>query len=419
MSNYRLLWGIIPLIFLFACSSSGSLSRYDYSYLYQEEQRLIKPKFKVFHQDADTSLLYFQIESNDILYGKLGQDSISKARILCKYKLYGKKGERDILDSATTPMISTGENQSNSILQGYVKVKAKAGELYPLEIRFRDVYRDLNVVYYHWIDKRDNGNDQYYLMSQGEQVLVEPHLKKGKAYNLKKSQLVEANEFDKSMSAMEYEMTPPPFATKIGELKYPEIDNLSPIRFEGQEVYIDSIQDINLITTAEDTSLRPFFFYHFSNHYPEVIEYEEMVGPIRYISTSAEYKKLQQAVNLKKELDLFWLKIGKDASRTKQIIREYYRRVELANQYFTDYREGWKTDRGILLIVYGEPNNIYKDLNREVWTYGEENQILSIRFEFRLIDNPLSRNDFRLVRKEEYKNNWYRAVDNWRQGKIF
>jgi GWxTD domain-containing protein len=250
-------------------------------------------------------------------------------------------------------------------------------------------------------------------------VLVEPHLTKGKTYRLKKSPLIQSDAFEQSTSSTEYEMTPPPFATNIGELSYPEIDDSKAVRFQDQSLAIDSIKAINMLSAAEDKSFRPFFFYHFSNHYPKVVEYEEMVDPIRYISTSSEYKKLKQAVNLKKELDLFWLKIGKDASRTKQIIREYYRRVELANQYFTDYREGWKTDRGILLIVYGEPDSIYKDLNREIWTYGEENQILSIRFEFRLIDNPLSRNDYRLLRNEEYKNNWYRAVDNWRQGKIF
>ena len=112
------------------------------------------------------------------------------------------------------------------------------------------------------------------------------------------------------------------------------------------------------------------------------------------------------------------MKIGKDENTAKSLIREYYKRVEIANRYFGTYREGWKTDRGIIFIVYGQPSTIYKDLNSESWIYGEENNILSVKFTFRKIRSEESDNIFILQRSEDYKSNWYRAVDDWRQGRI-
>ncbi|HKK21216.1 MAG TPA: GWxTD domain-containing protein, partial [candidate division Zixibacteria bacterium] len=38
---------------------------------------------------------------------------------------------------------------------------------------------------------------------------------------------------------------------------------------------------------------------------------------------------------------------------------EFYRRVNIANQNFTHmYRQGWRTDRGRVYIMYGEPDQV-------------------------------------------------------------
>ncbi|MEQ8907597.1 MAG: GWxTD domain-containing protein [Vicingaceae bacterium] len=404
---------------LIACSTSKKSVQYDYSYLYQEDQKLIKPRFKLFHRDQDTSVLYFKIKSDDILYGKLGGDSLSIARVLCKYKVYGKKGKKDIVDSATVPLISYGENAAGLILQAKVKMAIPQGELYPMEIRFRDEYRDLNVVYYHWADKRPNGNSQYYLIKQGQKIIEDHIVAKGNRYSLHKSKLITANRFSLKQSGLEYEMTPPPFATEV-EPPYPPTSDSSISKiFVSDSLIIEGFERNNWLVCDTDSSLRPFYFFRFQANFPEVTQFEKMIGPIRYISTSSEYKSLQHAINKKKALDHFWLELGKQEERTKKMIREFYRRVELANRYFSNFREGWKTDRGIIMIVYGEPSSIYKSINQEKWVYGEENHILSIQFNFQLRDNNMSRNVFELERNSDYKNNWYRAVDSWRQAKIY
>jgi GWxTD domain-containing protein len=42
----------------------------------------------------------------------------------------------------------------------------------------------------------------------------------------------------------------------------------------------------------------------------------------------------------------------------KDFMEEYYGRVEYATKNFTGFTEGWKTDRGMIFILYGAPETI-------------------------------------------------------------
>ena len=55
--------------------------------------------------------------------------------------------------------------------------------------------------------------------------------------------------------------------------------------------------------------------------------------------------------------------------QAKELIRIYYNRVFFSNYYFTSDREGWKTDSGMIFIVYGPPNTFYKSEDEEKWGY--------------------------------------------------
>ena len=106
------------------------------------------------------------------------------------------------------------------------------------------------------------------------------------------------------------------------------------------------------------------------------------------------------------------------SERARTLIREFYTRVESANNYFTSYLEGWKTDRGIIYIIYGVPNVVYKNKDYENWIYGEENNMMSINFTFHRVNNPASNNDFSLSRSPApsltYSSTQYKQTENLR-----
>lgn len=411
---------LIAIVLLFGCYSSRSSYNYDYTYLYDESQKLIKPDFKLFHFSEDSSLLYYQLNTVDVLYGKQDQsDSLLKAQIWVKYILFSDMEKKIIIDSATYKLTNYGSNELDKILQAKLKFKAPMGGKYILEIRFRDENKDLNVIYNEVVDKRNNYNDQFFLLSSGEKVLITPIVNQNQVVTIKKSAVVKQDTFEVQLSDYKQGITPPPFAEKELIIEPFKLDSFYVDVFHNNELQLTKFKHTNRIIPVHVTTEDCFYYYNFYPQYPLIAEVNQMQEPIRYISTSNEYKKVINAVNTKKAIDAFWLKLGKEEIRTRKMIAEYYSRVELSNTYFTSYREGWKTDRGIIYIVYGKPTTIYKTATNERWVYGEENNILSVQFEFIKIDDLRSNNTYELIRNSDYKNNWYRAVDMWRQAKIY
>ena len=41
----------------------------------------------------------------------------------------------------------------------------------------------------------------------------------------------------------------------------------------------------------------------------------------------------------------------------------------MANQYFTSFKEGWKTDRGMVYMVFGPPDTAVLNGQQEIWEY--------------------------------------------------
>ena len=97
-------------------------------------------------------------------------------------------------------------------------------------------------------------------------------------------------------------------------------------------------------------------------------------------------------------VDKYWLGKAASKERARSLIRTYYSRVELANKLFTCHLEGWKTDRGLISIIFGPPTYISNNRNSEVWSYGDDNNINSLKFIFDKKTNPFSSNDFVLKR---------------------
>jgi GWxTD domain-containing protein len=117
------------------------------------------------------------------------------------------------------------------------------------------------------------------------------------------------------------------------------------------------------------------------SEYSEVSEekLDEEFEFIRYICQGSEkevYEKLD--LNGKREfMEQFWSRRDPNrATKVNEYKRDYFERIELANTRFSaGSKQGWRTDPGRVLLIYGYPDNIdrsYASLgNREseVWQY--------------------------------------------------
>lgn len=164
----------------------------------------------------------------------------------------------------------------------------------------------------------------------------------------------------------------------------------------------------------DDSSGTALLFHE--NNFPELETAEDLIPPLRYISRNDEYKKLIQAADFKAQLDSFWIARCNDINIARRSIKLYYSRVEFANRHFTTYKEGWKTDPGIVYIMFGAPQKCYKFKAGEIWIY--TNLPAQTEFVFLQKQHPLYPNYLELRRESEYLNIWNGQSFKWRTGKM-
>lgn len=159
--------------------------------------------------------------------------------------------------------------------------------------------------------------------------------------------------------------------------------------------------------------------FRYSPGFPDVTNPQQMIESARYLINKKEYDEMKAGENPKSMIDNFWLTHGGNEEKTRSLIKKYYGRVREANKYFTSHTEGWRTDRGMIYVIFGSPGTVYRSNESESWTYGSPNSSLALNFFFIKVNNPFTENDFTLSRSPIYESSWYRAVDVWRQGRPY
>lgn len=154
------------------------------------------------------------------------------------------------------------------------------------------------------------------------------------------------------------------------------------------------------------------------NNYPNVTMAEELVPPLIYLTTSEEREALLNAPDVKTAVDEFWLEIGGNPARARELIRTFYNRVETANRLYTAHKAGWATDRGMIYIIFGQPSNVSQVGPNITWIYRESETAPYLKFVFVKKENNFTENYYELVRRREYEDSWYSTVAKWRAGKI-
>lgn len=109
----------------------------------------------------------------------------------------------------------------------------------------------------------------------------------------------------------------------------------------------------------------------------------EALKQMRYILTNEERARLKNA-NWKEREKLFqefWKKRDPTPSTLyNELMEEYYKRVKYANDRFSGFQPGWRTDMGMIYILLGPPDDIERTTmprrsnTYEIWYYYRLNQ---------------------------------------------
>ncbi len=163
-----------------------------------------------------------------------------------------------------------------------------------------------------------------------------------------------------------------------------------------------------------------------SPNHPNVKSIREMAEPLVYLMSRSRHNKMMQIEDndsLKTVIDQFWIDAGGDARTAQRLIEKYYDRVEEANRQFTNHKAGWKTDMGMIYVLFGEPNFFDKGMNRIQWYYGRDMFAPDAGFSFesahgsKVVRN-LSLTHYILLRHRNYSRLEFRQVQHWLSGNI-
>jgi GWxTD domain-containing protein len=168
------------------------------------------------------------------------------------------------------------------------------------------------------------------------------------------------------------------------------IDSLNRGSYTLQITLLDSAKNLSI------TREKKFFVFNNNNQIPSVSkqdsylksEYVNMseddleneFNYAKYIMSeneAANYEKLNTLSEKKNYLFAFWK--SRDNNLNTQNIEyktEYFKRVAEANKNYKEaYKEGWKTDRGRIYIIYGKPDDVERfpfesdSKSYEIWKY--------------------------------------------------
>ena len=111
-------------------------------------------------------------------------------------------------------------------------------------------------------------------------------------------------------------------------------------------------------------------------------ELDDHFSKSKYVATSDEidkFEKINSTEGRREFLYDFWKDRDNEISTSEnEFYKNYFNRVNLSNQRYSSIsRVGWKSDRGRIFILYGDPSEIERYPNQvdskpyEIWNYNE------------------------------------------------
>jgi GWxTD domain-containing protein len=217
----------------------------------------------------------------------------------------------------------------------------------------------------------------------------------------------------------EIKLPPPPFSSSLPEQPSLMGAQLLLANKQTDGSFVFDVENGLYFLTHDPSKRMGLTIKTGSIYFPKVKDTSSLEWPIRFIMTKAEHEEIIKSNYSKALIDQFWIECAGSKEHARELIRIFYKRVEEANFYFSTYTEGWRSDRGMIHLLFGNPTQVVRSSAGEVWNYGEDSQAAILTFSFTKIESPFTSNLFILDREPGYKPYWERMVQSWRSGKIY
>lgn len=421
ISSRKYLACLTPLLLLVftKCDINKNLVS-DNEHSYKKNNYNLDARFIVYHLNDSISQLFFSLPNENLNYKRTDTSSWFYTQVKIKYEIPDKEKSRHIKDSGSVWIRDRQPENANFVtISGSLNMKIKSGQVIPVNILVYDVNKKTTNTKIIEVDKsNENTRQNFLLQASNGQIIYDYYLHPGDEVYIK-SQRNQLPQLKVDYFKGDFPLSPPPFSlVERVPFQYKPDSSFIAVKIGyGYKIFMPDKGFYHLVTGEQNKEGLTLFSVE--EAFPGIKNEIEMIKSSRYIMNMKEYGNCLNAVNRKEAIDEFWKDIGGSNERARELLKKYYSRVSEANKLFTSYQPGWKSDRGMIYIVFGAPLTMYKTDNGEQWIYGNESQANSIRFNFKKVINPFSDNDFSLERSEYYKQPWHIAVTYWREGHIY
>ena len=396
--------GILAL--LVACSSSRKTTK-NYAYQYLKKPPVEELRFRVHHTSDESTTIYLGIPPSSFR-----ADSAGYAHLSISFRLYENAKDGRRIDSAgMVTKVKLPENEQFVTISQ--SLKAPAGGNYLLYVYALDKLTKKLRKERVFVNKKSLFSIENYLLTNAntDDVLFNnfvPERTRMRAEYRNTTDDVVVKYYQTSRI-----LALPPFVTNK-KAEFPEqpdstFTTSGSFTLDREGIYQVVVNDTLSLGAAVVCAGKDF---------PKLTKAGELIHALRYVTQNTEFQELIESSNPKAAIDSFWLNRGGSHDRGKVLIKEFYSRVQRANNHFTSWKEGWKTDRGLIFIIYGEPDQVEKSPLRERWVYINSRTTEKLGFTFEKTATPLGSYDWHLRRIPSYNHSWHKAVFEWRKGII-
>lgn len=417
---------ILPVLlfalFYYSCASKQKIAETrNVSSIYNPGTSYLHPKYLVFHQSDSITQLVLQLNLEELLFNQANPENTMQARVKIQYQLNeisDNTQNNEIADSATVVKKIEKVAGKTFALQTYF-LKIGAGKTYSLKVTLTDVLRGVNQVSYLFVNKLNRYSGQNYkpISRFSDMPMFRNYVFPNEFVQILSNNQA-ARKFYVRYRKDDTPLPPPPFSVQ-SEPKYSFVaDSMWVIPYNQSQALLFQYKGNYLIQT-DSLQTDGLFLIDAGPSFPKVTEPNMMIPPLEYLCTTAEFNAIKADTMPKLAVDNFWLTLGGNTEMARELIRVYYNRMYYANLFFTSYKPGWKTDRGMIYLVFGPPSIITKTATSEIWEYRVKQDASNLSITFNKVPSPYSENHFVMQRSDSYTRYWRVAVDMWRKGKAF
>jgi GWxTD domain-containing protein len=421
---------IISAMVFVSCKTTQTVSdSKDLSYLYNPTKNPITPQYNVINQSDNRSVLDVKFSGKELFFSEANSKGLPTSEMLITVKLFSISQGRVLADTVHTDLsIEKVAGKQEYLYE--IPLKVKKGTEYIAEVKILDRLRLLVMQAFVPFNTLSDINNYNFLAIDYFQKseLFEPVVRKDEFVNLVYLRGKPDSLYISFYKPFRQIPDPPAMLLPEKTIDYgpdttvvlPYSDTL-PMMFPKDGIYMCTIRR----DTAEG-----YAFMNFGPSFPGMNTPEAMIEPLAYLTTPDELDQMRSAPRPKVALDEFWIKCANNVDKARELIRIYYTRVQYADLYFTSYKEGWRTERGMIYLIYGPPDKVYKSIDGETWgyrkpivksTWGTRYIVKEeyLYFNFKRKESIFTNNDYYLSRSETLVSFWAQAVACWKKGIVF